>query len=297
MKELKIIRRGDYKNMAQKDSAHIGVIATINHVDISEITVKKGRTILIRPGNGKGITEWAYLIEGEIEEVGGSFTMASGDSMYVKDLRETIYCKAKVDSRVLYLSHENVVQEMTETMRKLHAMVGELDRKDHYTKSHCGRVVEWAPMMARKVGLPEERLQVLIDAALFHDLGKIEIPNEILHKPTALTPEEFEQIKAHPSMGKVIVEQHHLYEIGEVIEQHHERMDGSGYPNGLKGEEIRLEAKIIAVIDSYDAMTSDRPYRRGLSDREAKEELLKYSGIYYEPKIVDAFIEILGLDE
>ena len=294
MDDLVIIRKGEYLNKAIQETGYIGVIASINQVEISELFIKKGKLLLLIPGINGLVNEFAYLLEGELVEESGAFTITSGDSFYISELNRTLYTRAREDCRMLYLSNESVVTALTDSMKNLHEMVSELDKKDHYTKSHSGRVVEWAPLMAKAMNLNERELQVLLSASLFHDVGKLEISNEILHKPASLSEGEFACIKNHPSLGKAIAESHHLYEVGEVIEQHHERIDGSGYPNGLKGEAIRIEAKIIAVIDSYDAMTSDRPYRDGMSRKEAVEELSKYKGIYYDADIVDCFFNILN---
>lgn len=294
MENIVVIKKGEYQSSAQKESAFIGVIASVNHVEISELVVNKDKTLLIMPGTTSSVTEFAYVLEGRLEESSGHIIMNQGDSVYIKDLNEVVYLKAIEDTRLIYLSHESVIQALTDAMRNLHEMVTQLDKKDQYTKSHCGRVVEWAPLIAKKMELSEQQINILIDAALFHDLGKLEISNTILHKPASLSKEEFDRIKKHPTLGKLIAEEHHLYEVGEVIEQHHERIDGTGYPHGLMGSEIRVEAKIIAVIDSFDAMTSDRPYRKGLSLEEAIAELKLYSGTYYEPIIVSAFLEVLS---
>ena len=130
-------------------------------------------------------------------------------------------------------------------------------------------------------------------AAVYHDIGKINVPDAILLKPASLSEEEFEYIKKHPTDGRKLFEKTYLCDIGEIIEQHHERLDGSGYPFGLKDEEICIEAKIVAVLDSYDAMTSDRPYRKGLSAKIAMEELKRFAGIHYDKKIVEIFEEVL----
>ncbi len=294
MKNIVVIKKGEYQNSAQKESAFIGVIASINHVEISELIVKKDKKLLVMPGKKASVTEFAYVLEGALVDTSGSIHLEQGDSVYIKDLKEVVYFEALEDTKLIYLSHESIIEALTDSMRNLHEMVTELDKKDHYTKSHCGRVVEWAPMMAQKMGLSDQQLKILIDAALFHDLGKLEISNTILHKPVSLSEAEFDRIKKHPTLGRMIAEEHHLYEVGKVIEQHHERIDGTGYPKGLKGGEIRIEAKIISVIDSFDAMTSDRPYRMGLTIEEAIEELHRFTGNHYEPIIVKAFLEVLS---
>jgi putative nucleotidyltransferase with HDIG domain len=130
-------------------------------------------------------------------------------------------------------------------------------------------------------------------AALLHDIGKIDIPDDILKKPTRLTKEEFEIIKKHPVRGAELVKDTFLEQISTIIEQHHERIDGSGYPYGLKDDEILLEAKILAVADSFDAMTSKRPYREAIEVSKALDELRKLAGVTYDKEIVKLLIECI----
>jgi len=297
MKDYVVLKKGEYQNVAEKESAFIGVITSLNGVNVSEVHIKQGKALLISPSIEKNITEWAYLLEGSIKEEDHEFLLNQGDSILVKNLKDTIYCRALEDSRLIFLSHENVVEEMTSAIVNLSNMIETLDKKDHYTKDHSGRVVDWMPKMAKKLNLSIDRVQILLDAALFHDIGKLEIADAILHKPAKLNASEFERIKKHPNFGRIIAESHNLNVIGKVILQHHERIDGHGYPNGLKGDQVCLEAKIIAVVDSYDAMTSDRPYRDGLSKQLAVEELLRCRGTHYEEEVVDAFLEVLKAEE
>lgn len=130
-------------------------------------------------------------------------------------------------------------------------------------------------------------------AGLFHDIGKYYIPDSVLKKESSLTKEEFALMKSHPIRGLELVEEIKYKDIGKLVEQHHERINGSGYPYGLKGDEICLGAKIIAVADSFDAMTSDRPYRKGLSKEEALKEIESLSGIHYDEKVIEAFKIVL----
>lgn len=125
--------------------------------------------------------------------------------------------------------------------------------------------------------------------ALFHDIGKINIPDEVLKKPGKLTPEEFEYVKWHPIDGAEMVNGTFLEGVADIIRQHHERIDGSGYPDGLKGDQILIEAKIIAVVDSFDAMTSKRSYRNAFTREKALEELKSLAGIKYDAKLVEIF--------
>ena len=161
--------------------------------------------------------------------------------------------------------------------------------RDPYTAGHQRRVSELAVAIAREMGLPEDQIDGIHFAGIIHDLGKIRVPSEILSNPGKLTPIEFELVKQHPRFGYDIIKNVHFpWPIADIVLQHHERMDGSGYPQGLKGDAILLEARIMAVADVVEAMSSHRPYRAGLGIEAALEEISKMRGKYYDPQVVDA---------
>ncbi len=168
-----------------------------------------------------------------------------------------------------------------------------IDARDQYTAGHSERVSKISLAIGQALNLPNEQLETLELAALFHDVGKIGIPDYILNKPSRLTDEEFNKIKEHPSIGVDILKTiDFLSQALPIILHHHERFDGGGYPNGIKGEDIPFESRIICVADSYDAMTSNRPYRNGLPHEVAVSELLKYKNIQFDSNIVDVFLKV-----
>ena len=165
-----------------------------------------------------------------------------------------------------------------------------LDARDAYTAGHSRRVSEYSCAIARAMNIPEQDLETIRVGALLHDLGKIGISDLVLQKPGRLTPEENELIQQHPVIGRRILENVQGLEayLG-IVELHHENLDGTGYPHGLKGEETPLHARIVKVADAYDAMTSDRPYRRGKSHAEALIVLRSACGSEMDPSVVEAF--------
>jgi putative nucleotidyltransferase with HDIG domain len=186
------------------------------------------------------------------------------------------------------------IQLMEQTIDAVEAMADVVDRRDRYTYQHSQSVADHAVRTARRLGLPDREVEVIRLAARVHDLGKISIPDEILHKQGRLTPAEFELMKRHPETGVEILAKFPAYRHGrELVLAHHERIDGLGYPRGLAGAAIALGARIIAVADSWDAMTSDRPYRKALEAEVALAELLRGRGTQWDPSVVDAFAESL----
>lgn len=179
-------------------------------------------------------------------------------------------------------------------MRTINALVSAIDFKDHLTRSHSDGVKQYACAIARRMGMPEKEIAGLQEACKVHDLGKIGVHDNILTKPDKLTEEEYKEIKLHSLAGAVILKPFHfLDKVVKMVRQHHERFDGKGYPDGLKGEKICLAARIMAVADSFEAMTSDRTYRKRMSLEDAIEELKKYKGTQFDPDVVEVFIKIL----
>lgn len=174
-------------------------------------------------------------------------------------------------------------------------LLSTVSAKDKYTLGHSERVMDYSEKIGKVLGLDNERLRELKIAALLHDIGKVEIPETILNKSAPLTNSELLLMRNHPNYSVDILEP--LSDMGSLIDTirfHHERYDGKGYPSGIKGEEIPLEARILCVADAFDAMLSDRPYRRGMELEQAVEELKKQSGTQFDPLAVNAILIVLG---
>jgi len=173
------------------------------------------------------------------------------------------------------------------------AMSRIVESRDPYTAGHQQQVTQIASIIAEKISLPPERVEAIRISAALHDIGKISVPSEILTKPSRLTDLERELVKTHSQNAYDILKAIDFpYPIADIILQHHERMDGSGYPQGLKGEEILLEARIVAVADVLEAMSAHRPYRPALGIEAAMEEITRHRGLLYDENVVDACLEI-----
>lgn len=174
------------------------------------------------------------------------------------------------------------------------ALATAIEAKDPYTEGHVDRVASYALILGRETGLAPWELQLLRKAAILHDVGKIGVNESVLLKPGSLSADEFNHMKSHTVIGERIcrpLQQDRL--ILEVIRHHHERYDGKGYPDGLAGEGIPIAARIMAVVDAYDALTSDRPYRKRLSQEQAVQILKQETGKQFDPKIAMAFVSML----
>ena len=178
-----------------------------------------------------------------------------------------------------------------------HALVAALEAKDAYTADHALSIVEHAEAVGRRFGLGEEALRDLRFAAVFHDIGKISVPEAILSKPGPLTAEERAIVEHHTIIGEQILKPvEFLAGACKLVRHEHERWDGAGYPDRLAGEDIPLGSRIILACDALHAMTSDRPYRRALSREAALEELRRNAGTQFDPRVVEALLAVLQAD-
>jgi PAS domain S-box-containing protein/putative nucleotidyltransferase with HDIG domain len=193
---------------------------------------------------------------------------------------------------------EEELKQTLESLRKsvgatIQVMVSAVEMRDPYTAGHQLRVADLARTIATEMGFPQEKIEGIRMASSIHDIGKLSIPSEILSKPTKLTDNEFSLIKEHSRSGyEMLKNVESPWPLAQIIYQHHERMDGSGYPRNLKGEEILIEARIMAVADVVEAMASHRPYRPAVGIEAALEEIEKNKGIIYDDAVADACLKL-----
>ena len=189
---------------------------------------------------------------------------------------------------------ERLYEDLQESYEStLQALVTALDFRDNETQGHSYRVVQYAVLVAEALTVSAEELTWIRRGAILHDVGKIGIADSVLRKPGKLDPSEWEEMRKHPEMGYRMLRRIRFLEPAlDIVLCHQERFDGSGYPRGLKGEEIPLGARIFAVVDTFDAMTSDRPYRAALSIDTARDEIRDWSGRQFDPRVVEAFLSI-----
>jgi len=250
-----------------------------------------------------------YHFYGENYQPEGKITVSCGIAAYPQHAANSKELQAYAE-HALYrsrsLSRHNVelyfsvfdnmeiTNDEREILNSIRTLVSVINAKDRYTYGHSERVTYYGHKVAEKIGLSEEEIRLVDYASFLHDIGKIEIDRDILNKPSGLNDEEWLVIKQHPIWGSDMVKPlAKLRPIVPIIRHHHENYDGSGYPDGLAGDDIPVISRIIRIVDSYDAMTSHRPYRRNLTSSEALEEMRNNAGIMFDPELIAHFELIL----
>ena len=234
-------------------------------------TVQPGSVMWISPGDDPNLTEFFYVVEGEVvvELPEGPVLLRAGDTMHVHGLGQEVRLKNDGLLKMLYFATQPVFDQLYSFQSDLNDLLEQVDQKDKYTYGHGKRVMEYSLAISKKLHTSAQSIERLTVAALFHDVGKFFVPNEVLNKPGALTDEEFALMRRHPIDSRRLLEPKFGPEIAAIAESHHERLDGTGYPHGLKDDAIPPEARIIAVADVFDAMTSTRPYSRARAVEQA----------------------------
>jgi len=182
------------------------------------------------------------------------------------------------------------------TLATIQALAGAVDAKDPYTQGHSMRVAKFAADLARYMGNPKEFIELVYKTATLHDVGKIGVPDSVLSKPSRLDAEEKAIMESHSVLGELIVKKApQLHDVLPGVRHHHERWDGKGYPDKLMGKDIPLLARYISIADTFDAMTSDRPYRKALPDDVALEEIRRKAGEQFDPELAESFVRMMRL--
>jgi putative nucleotidyltransferase with HDIG domain len=253
-----------------------------NYKKFGNESEKIAKTLMCVPISIKGIVQGVLSCEKRLDHT-GSFTKEN------LNLMTTISSQASVA-----IENANLYNDLLDLyLHTIQSLAAAIDAKDSYTHGHSKRVMYFSIAIAKEMGYSGEKLNTLRHTALLHDIGKIGISESILQKPGKLTDEEFDNIRSHPVLGSHILESiDFLKDVRLQMKHHHEKYDGTGYPDRLKGEDIPLGSRIIAVADTYDAMTSTRSYREGLKHEVAVAEIKRCSGTQFDPQIVEAFLVI-----
>ncbi|WP_106534078.1 HD domain-containing phosphohydrolase [Planomicrobium soli] len=294
MRGLSILRKGSLETV-NNDSTSLSLLGRGSGIEMMKQSVLKDTIFILYPSDDADVQEFFYILNGEVETEldGEKIELGSGDFFSANNLESTVQFIAKTDVNFLSVSTAPVFHYLSSVINALRKIGEAVERKDPYTFQHSARVAHYAVKTALNMKLRKERMDNLFIASILHDIGKVNIPEEVLKKPSKLTEEEFALVKKHPGDGAAMIRETAYADLADIVEQHHERINGSGYPFGLKDEDILLEAKIIGVADTFDAMTEDRAYRKAFSPEYAMDELKRLAGIQYDEEVVNAFEKVL----
>lgn len=295
MDGFRIEKKGSFLEKVLFNRSEIGLLTSGDGVEILHQTIEKDRLFYVYPSDNPNVLELYFILSGEIvcELKDEKIVLGPQDYFSAKGISEPVHFTALTDVTILWITTEPTFVHLSNKISSLLEIVKQVELKDRYTFMHSDRVANYSIKIAKKLKLSKQQIEYLNRASLLHDIGKVNVPEEILKKPSRLTNDEFAIIKKHPISGAEMIKGTFYEELAPIIEQHHERLNGCGYPHGLKGDGILIEARIIGVSDTFDAMTEDRVYRKASTAREAFDEIKRLSGTQYDPEVVDAFEKVL----
>ena len=292
------LNKGKGETSASAGDSMLTLLARREEMEIMVQTLLDDAVVWITPAEDSNTMEFFYVLSGALDLMDGTepIELVPGDSFYADHLAEEVLLRVKKPSRLLYITNRPLFDEVLGFQGKLEELMQAVDDKDNYTYQHSRNVLDYSLLLFQKLK-PKGKINDLSTAALFHDVGKCLVPDEILKKPGKLTPSEFQQIKKHPANSASLLQQRFGQRIAQISGSHHERLDGSGYPFGLSGDQITLEGRIIAVADSFDAMTSKRVYKdSAMSFIDAAKELCSLPN-QYDPTVTAALLELVESGE
>lgn len=293
--------KGLYLHLAEengtKENEWLSLLAKKGNVEIMTQQVVKGATAWLYPAQNETDLEFFFVHTGKMEIVLSETDVrciGPGDSFYTQGLHQNVLMRCLEDALLLCVSTCPAFDEQYYWQRELQALVKRVDEYDHDTKRHSRAVMRYAVMLYKALEdhLSGINLEDFVVAALFHDVGKCNVPGYILKKKERLTPEEYAIVKQHPVDSATILQPMYGEKIANITKMHHERMDGSGYPRGLKGDEIPMEARILMVADSFDAMTTDRGYNRVMTLEDAAAEIVREHTLF-DPLVAKTLQEMV----
>ena len=281
----------DYLDKIERKTTSLSLIAQNDDLEVIHQVIVEDRVFMIK--TEENAFEFYFILDGKVKSKDTEEILKKGNFISVNGEVDETYFKTLEKTELLIFSNSPVFNNAEKRFNELIALNEKVLNKDLETKEHCTRLHWLSLKTAEELDLRDKQLFNLSYASFLHDTGKIEIDSGILNKPGSLNDEEWKEMKTHCVKGKNIIlkylKEGHYKDVAEIVHQHHERYDGKGYPQGLKGDEIMIEAQILTVVDSYDAMTNERPYQDKLSRQEALKELEECKGGQFSPEVVDAF--------
>ena len=292
---LTIVRKTDGREKVEKKATSLDLLVQQGAFEVTRQQVLAGKYFFLDAASDWEGFEFIYLLSGSLRVTDDDLLLHAGDYVYHHGLPQRAHFQVEQDVEFLLISSPPSFHLMRDEIQEILQLARSVEEKDEDTEGHCHRLERLAVATGERLNLGADQLITLSYAAYLHDVGKVKVPDEILNKPGSLTDEEWVEMRRHPDYGaEMLAGKDFLQDAARIVRAHHERYDGSGYPDGLAGDAVPIEAQIIAVVDAYDAMVSDRPYRKALSQASALAELRKNAGSQFAPRVVTAFLRVLG---
>ena len=297
---LTIAHRGEAEASVGKRSTVLELLASSGSVEVTRQWIEAGKHFFVYASDAWTGFELIYVLQGELvlDNESADVHVRAGDYLHHTGLPEKAFFRVEESVELLMVSSPASFHLMRDDMQDMMRMARTVEEKDETTEDHCTRIERLAVLTGERLGMFGQDLVDLSYAAYLHDVGKTKVPDEILGKSAPLTDSEWQIMRKHPEFGaEMLREKEFLGMADKIVAAHHERYDGTGYPKGLKGEEIPLGARIIAVVDTYDAITSERPYQRAQAKQAAIRELKEHAGTQLDPRVVKAFLSLIERDD
>ena len=300
VEQIKDIRMKAYLPRVFTDQSVTTYLGNANNITYSLYTLFPSTTtwITYNPNDCIDFVERYSILSGEllVNWNGQETVLRSGDIIDVNKSSGIFTCYANSEVEILFEMTSSLFERDFAERETIHRDAKRIQEVDGYTYHHCARIRDYSIELWKRMTPTGEGVSILSAGSYFHDIGKLAIPLEILNKAGKLTEDEWKVIKMHTTLGAEMMRSHEIERIRKaafIVEEHHERYDGKGYPYGLRGAEISIEASIVSVVDAFDAMTTDRVYRKAMTIEEAIQEMKDGQGTQFHPEVVDEFLAML----
>ncbi len=296
---LTIGRDEDQESDARR-SLSAALLVQHRALEVTKHRIASGKHFYLDQASEWSGFEFMYILRGSLSLSDGDekTQLRAGDYIYHRGLPERAFFRVEEDIELLMVSSPPSFHLVRDEIQDIMALARSVEEKDRATEGHCHRLERLAIRTGERLGLSGQRLVDLSYGAYLHDVGKVRVSDHILGKEGPLLDDEWIQMRRHPEYGAdMLAEKAFLRTAARIVISHHENYDGSGYPRGLRGEEIPIEARIVSVVDAYDAITSDRPYQVAAAKSKAMEELRLNAGTQFDARVVRAFLTVIGEDE
>ncbi len=297
---LAVHQGDDEADRTGKGSLSAQLLVQHRALEITRHRIAAGKHFYLDEASEWSGFEFIYIMSGSLTLTSGSdkTVLRPGAYIYHRGLPERAYFRVEEDVELLMVSSPPSFHLVKDEIQEMMALARSVEEKDEATEGHCHRLERLAIRTGERLGLPGQRLVDLSYGAYLHDVGKVRVPDRILNKAGRLTDEEWVEMRRHPEYGAdMLREKPFLKVASQIVLCHHENYDGSGYPRGLRSEEIPIEARVVSVVDAYDAITSERPYQVAAARSKAIQELRLNAGTQFDPRVVRAFLSVVGEGE